>query len=114
MRITASVAALVLRLSVICLSGCSETPPVTIKETTVTLSVDMPRVQTLQFLKQSASTLKLGTVQNDSEDTIIAGGSKAVVSGPAAGPVTVVLHGAETSVSKWSTMLTDKLPSKKR
>jgi|688.fasta_scaffold245989_2 hypothetical protein len=113
MRLTGCVATAVIGLSVICVSGCADKQKTTSQETSVTLTVDMPRVQTLQFLKQSASTLKLGDIRNENDDTIVAGASKAVASGPAAGPVTVILSGNENSVSQWSTMITDKLPAKK-
>jgi hypothetical protein len=113
MRLTGCVATAVIGLSVICVSGCADKQKVTSQDTSVTLSVDMPREQTKQFLKQSAVTLKLGTVQNEKADTVIAGASKAMISGPAAGPVSVILSGNENSVSQWSTMITDKLPAKK-
>ena len=113
MRLTACVATLTAVLTSFSVNGCAEKPPVTPQEITVTLSVDMPRVQTMQFLKQSALTLKLGTVQNDKADTVIAGASKAVISGPDAGPVSVIMSGGESSVTPWSTMITDKLPAKK-
>ena len=113
MRLTGCVATAIIGLSVICVTGCADQQKVTSQETSVTLSVDMPRVQTVQFLKQSASTLKLGDVRNENDDTIVAGASKAVASGPAAGPVTVILSGNENSVSQWSGMIMDKLPAKK-
>jgi len=113
MRLTACVATLTVGLTIFSASGCAEKPPVTPQETTITLSVDMPREQTMQFLKQSALTLKLGTGQNEKADTVIAGASKAVISGPAAGPVSVIMSGRESSVTQWSTMITDKLPAKK-
>lgn len=113
MRLIACVATLTIGFISFCVSGCAEKPRAAAIETKVTLSVDMPRVQTVQFLKQSASTLKLGAVQNDKEDTVVAGASNAVVSGPDSGPVSVVFSGSESSVTPWSTMLTDKLPAKK-
>jgi hypothetical protein len=113
MRLIGCVATAVIGLSVICVSGCADKQKLTSQETSVTLSVDMPREQTMQFLKQSAVTLKLGTVQNEKVDTVIAGASKAVISGPAAGPVSVIMSGNENSVTQWSTMITDKLPAKK-
>jgi hypothetical protein len=113
MRLTAYIATLTIGLTIFSASGCAEKPPVTPQETTITLSVDMPREQTMQFLKQSALTLKLGTVQNDKADTVIAGASKAVITGPDAGPVNVIMSGGERSVKPWSTMITDKLPAKK-
>jgi len=113
MRLAACVATLTIGLACFVVSGCADKPPATPQETTVKLSVDMPQVQTMQFLKQSASTLKLGTVQNDRADTIVAGTTKAVVSGPAAGPVSVIMSGNESSVTPWSTMIVEKLPAKK-
>ena len=113
MRLTGCVATAIIGLSVICVTGCADKQKVTSQETSVTLSVDMPRVQTLQFLKQSASTLKLSDVRNENDDTISAGASKAVASGPEAGPVTVILSGNENSVTQWSGMIMEKLPAKK-
>ena len=113
MRLIACVATVVIGLSVFCVCGCADKEKAPSEETSVTLSVDMPRVQTLQFLKQSASTLKLSDVRNENEDTIVAGASKAVASGPEAGPVTVILSGNQNSVTQWSGMIMEKLPAKK-
>ena len=113
MRLIACVATVVISLSVFCVSGCADKEKAPSEETSVTLSVDMPRVQTLQFLKQSASTLKLSDVRNENDDTIVAGASKAVASGPEAGPVTVILSGNQNSVTQWSGMIMEKLPAKK-
>ena len=113
MRLIACVTTVVIGWSIFCVSGCADKQKATSQETSVTLSVDMPRVQTLQFLKQSASTLKLSDVRNENDDTIVAGASKAVASGPEAGPVTVILSGNQNSVTQWSGMIMDKLPAKK-
>jgi hypothetical protein len=67
----------------------------------------------MQFLKQSASTLKLSVTTTGTNDSIIAGSSTATLSGPDAGPVTVEFKGESTAVSKWSAMVMEKLPSKK-
>lgn len=113
MQLVACVATVIAALSIFCVSGCDDKRKATSQETSVTLSVDMPRVQTLQFLKQSASTLKLSDVRNENDDTIVAGASTAVASGPEAGPITVILSGNENSVTQWSGMIMDKLPAKK-
>ena len=113
MQLIACVTTVVIGWSIFCVSGCADRQKAISQETSVTLSVDMPRVQTLQFLKQSASTLKLSDVRNENDDTIVAGASKAVASGPEAGPVTVILSGNENSVTQWSGMIMDKLPAKK-
>ena len=75
MRLVACVATVVIGLSVFCVSGCADKEKAPSEETSVTLSVDMPRVQTLQFLKQSASTLKLSDVRNENDDTIVVSNS---------------------------------------
>ena len=93
--------------------GCTQHVPVSPTVRTVSISVDMPKVQTLQFLRQSASTLKFKGVSASAEDTVVAESSKVEVSGPVAGPVTVVFSGDGDSVNKWSQMILDKLPSKK-
>jgi len=113
MRLTPIVAIGLLTLSVIGSVGCTKaSPPAQAIETTA-ISVDMPRVQTLQFLKQSATTLKLSTTTTATNDSITAGSSTAALSGPDAGPVTVEFKGESAAVSKWSAMVMEKLPSKK-
>lgn len=93
--------------------GCTKQVPASPNVITVSIAVDMPKVQTLQFLRQSASTLKFKGVSATAEDTVVAELSKVVVSGPGAGPVTAVFSGNGDSVNKWSQMILDKLPSKK-
>lgn len=104
---------LLLLLSAVIGVGCTKQVPASPKESTVSISVDMPKVQTMQFLRQSASTLKLNGVSAAADDTVVAESSKVVVSGPVSGPVTAVFSGDGDSVSKWSQMILDKLPSKK-
>lgn len=93
---------------------CGCTPPVKSEEASVTLNlmVDMPKDQTLQFLKQSASTLKLNPVSVDSPNSITAGQAKATVTGADQGPVTVVIIGKPAVANQWGRVVTDKLPTK--
>lgn len=93
--------------------GCTKQVPVSPTVSTISISVDMPKAQTMQFLRQSASTLKFIDVSVTAEDTIVAESSKVVVSGPGAGPVTAVFSGDSGSINKWSQMILDKMPSKK-
>ena len=79
----------------------------------LTLSVDMPKEQTIQFLKQSASTLKLSPVAMPSPDQIVAHQITAAVSGPPTGPVTVLFSGRSDEAKMWSEIMIDKLPAKK-
>lgn len=93
--------------------GCTKVVPASPEVITISISVDMPKVQTMQFLRQSASTLKFKGVSATAEDIVVAESSKVVVSGPVAGPVTAVFSGDSDSVNKWSQMILDKMPSKK-
>lgn len=102
-----------LLLPALSISGCTKQIPASPEVRTVTISIDMPKDQTLQFLRQSGSTLKLQGLEATAEDTIVTETSKVIVSGPASGPVTAVFSGDGDSVSKWSQMILDKLPSKK-
>lgn len=95
------------------ISGCTKPVPAPPTLTTVSISVDMPKVQTLQFIKQSASKIKLNGIETTVDDTVTAGKSKAVVSGPASGPVTAVFTGDDVTVNQWSQMILDKMPSKR-
>lgn len=113
MRLTAILVLTLSTLPFIGMTGCNKPSALNTLETTVTLSVDMPRDQTLQFLKQSATTLKLAASLSNTADSVTAGPAIGVVSGPDAGPVTVVFTGDDTAITKWSTMLLDKLPAKK-
>lgn len=117
MRLKTCVAIGLLTLSVIGNVGCIKSSPPAQATATTSISVDMPRDQTLQFLKQSATTLKLSetttTTTTTTNDSIVAGSSKAALSGPDAGPVTVVFTGDAAATSKWTAMVMDKLPSKK-
>ena len=113
MRLTAITAIALTSLHILFTGGCSKPTASTQSDATVSLSVDMPRDQTLQFLKQSATTLKLSASTSATSDTVSAGPSKGVVSGPDTGPVTVVFTGDSSAVAKWSKMFMDKLPAKK-
>lgn len=113
MRLKTYLAIGLLTLSVIGNVGCIKSSPPAQATAATSISVDMPRDQTLQFLKQSATTLKLSETTTATNDSIVAGSSKAALSGPDAGPVTVVFTGDGVATSKWSAMVMDKLPSKK-
>jgi hypothetical protein len=113
MRLKPYVAIGLLTLCVFGTVGCTKSSPPEQANATTSISVDMPRDQTLQFLKQSATTLKLSATTTATNDSITAGSSKAVLSGPDVGPVTVVFTGDAVATSKWSAMVMDKLPSKK-
>jgi len=102
-----------LLLTALSISGCKKQDPASPEVRIVTISIDMPKDQTLQFLRQSASTIKLQGLEATAEDAIVTETSKVLVSGPASGPVTAVLSGDGDSVSKWSQMILDKLPSNK-
>ena len=102
-----------LLLPLLSILGCTKVVPASPEVITISISVDMPKVQTLQFLRQSASTLKLKCVSAIAEDIVVAESSKVVVSGPVAGPVTAVFSGNSDLVNKWSQMILDKMPSKK-
>lgn len=100
-------------LPTLSISGCTKQVPAPPEVRTVTISVDMPKNQTLQFLRQSASTLKLQGLEATDDDVIVTEASKVIVTGPASGPVTAVFSGNGAAVNKWSQMILDKLPSKK-
>jgi hypothetical protein len=105
----------VVSIAMICIPIACHRAPEKLSASTasLTLSVDMPKEQTLQFLKQSATTLKLSPVPTKSSDAIVTNQTQATVSGPVAGPVTVVFSGNSIEANKWSQMMLDKLPAKK-
>lgn len=114
MRVVSDWAQVLIVLTVtVTIFGCTKPAPAPPTLTTISLSVDMPKVQTLQFIKQSASMIKLNGIKTTVDDTVTAGKSKAVVSGPESGPVTAVFTGDDVTVNQWSQMILDKMPSKR-